>query len=346
MRFKHSVSLTCDQFANVFKLFFYRIVTSLVFYSLIYLILRQGVSFILKSEELATLRSQFSGFLHAITLSAIDNDPTAVQEFQLTFHSALMDFFALLGNHIGTIIGSVIGVAIMYILQRFVNGIANFAIGSLVSDRMSVHSRTRFAVAYFRNIARAALYYLFYVPVAFVYDLLSVVACWFLFFYIPSLLPNWGVLSLLAAVAFTMTALICLQALKLTLVSSWMPAMIADGKSLRGALRETAQIKKDFWRRLSGFIVACYVIVVMNVVFAACTAGSGLLLTVPLSFMFLIVLQFVNYYESNGKKYFLAKNVIWEGDEDEPELVGDKIITIEEKPATAEEEISDRSEES
>ncbi len=318
MRFKHSVSITADQFKNIFKLFLYRIVAAVVFYSLTYLILRYGLSFIMESGEFAEIKRLASEFVRILVSSLASGETAPLQAFQTQFHTALAAFASLLIHNLGSIIGSVIGVVAVYILKRFTNGIAQFALGTLISDRMSTHAKTRFATAYFRNIGRAALYSLVYVPLSFVYDLLVLVACWFLFFYIPSLLPNWGVLSVLVAISFTMAAIICLQALKITLIYSWMPAMIVDGKSLPAALKgSVADIRRDFGRRLGGFVVACYLIVAVNVLFAVATVGSGLLLTVPLSFVFLIVMQFVNYFESNGKKYYLTNGEIWQGEEED-----------------------------
>lgn len=344
MIFKHSVSLTVDQFGNMFKLFLYRIVVSVVFYSLTYLILRYGLSFILSSAQLSALRGLIPEFFHTLVTSLNSGDTALLQEFQTKFHAATLDFASLLIANIGTIIGSVIGVAAMYILQRFTNGIAQFALGSLINDRMSTRAKTRFANAYFRNIGRAARYYVLYVPVSFVYDLLSLLACWFLFFFIPSLLPNWGVLSVLVAISLTMAAVICLQALKLTLIYSWMPAMIVDGKTLRTALRDSFKdMGKNFMRRFGGFAVACYIVVAVNVLFGIATAGSGLLITVPLSFVFFIVMQFVNYFETYGKKFYLADGKIWQGEEGTPEGTLENVPETANADTMSEEEASDAS---
>ena len=315
MRFKRSVHFTTDCFASVFKLLLYRVITGLIFYSLIFLILHLGLSFIMRSEELATLQGMLPEFVRTVATG----DSAELTAFQESVHTALENFANLLGANMGSIIGSIIGVCAMYILQRFTNGLAIFAVGSTVNDRMSSYAHTRFANAYFLNIGKAALYQLVYVPLAFIYDLLSVLACWFLFFYIPTLFPAWEAAAILFSIGLTITVMVCLQALKLTIISAWMPAMIADGKSVLGALKETAEVRKDFTRRFGGYLTACYLIVFVNASFAVFTAGSGLLITVPLSFIFLIVMQFVNYYELKGKKYFTAKDVISGPDDDMPE---------------------------
>lgn len=315
MRFKHSVNLTADLFSEVFKLFLYRLVTGVIFFSLMYLILWLGLTAIMGSAEFSALRGLVGDFLRALAMSLASGNAAALTEFQNSAHAAVLAFADLLSANLGSIIGSVLGVCCVYLLQRIVNGLAQFAIGSTINDRMATCSKTRFSVSYFKNVGKAALYHIVYVPLAFLYDVIGLLFCWFAFFYIPSLLPNHGVISVLVAVGFTVTAVITLQALKLTLISAWMPSMIAGGKSVFGSLRESFRMQGGFARRFGGFFVACYVIVFLNVGFALFTAFGGLLFTIPLSFVFLIVMQFVNYYESAGKKYFLDKNAVWSGDE-------------------------------
>ncbi len=306
MRFRHSVLITADQFPNVFKLLLYRIVSGIVFFSLTFVILRLGLAAIVQSAEFDAVKGLLGDFLRALTTGEVEE----LHNFQTVSHNVLVAFGQLVASKIGSIVGSVIGVSCIYLLSRFTNGLALFAVGTLINERMSVFARVSFQYSFFRNIGNAALYQVIYVPLAFVYDLISMLACWLFFFYVPSLLPSWGVVTVLIAVSLTLTAIICLQALKLTFISSWIPAIIEGKKSVVGALKETAQNGKRFSHRFAGFLVAIYLVVVVNVAFALCTVGSGLLLTVPLSFIFLLVMQFVNYYEGAGKKYFIEKDRI------------------------------------
>lgn len=318
MRFKRSVLLSLDCFSDVLKLFVYRLITGAVFFSLIYLILRLGLSVLFESAEFATLKGLITDFVRTFFTAVMEEDAGALTEFQTASHEAVAGFMGLIRANLGAIIGSVIGVCLIYLLHRYVNGLALFAVGSVVNDRMSTHSHTRFAAAYTRNLARSALYNLMYIPLAFVYDLLSALACWFLFFYIPSLLPTWGVLSVFAALSLTVTAMVLLQALKLTFISAWMPAMLTGGKGVLSACRESFRLRGSIARRFGGYLVACYLIVVVNAATAVFTAGSGLLLTVPASFLFLLAMQFVNYYESAGMKYYVSQDAIAEPEEQKP----------------------------
>ena len=112
-----------------------------------------------------------------------------------------------------------------------------------------------------------------------------------------------------------MTAIACFEALKMTLISAWIPAIVSDDKRVTLAFRASFGAKKHFGRRFASFLIAVYLIIVINVIFALCTFGSALLVTVPLSFVFLLSLQFVQYYEDNNKKYFISSRTIMGGEE-------------------------------
>ncbi len=310
MRFRHAVKLTIDEFSSVFKSLLYRLITAVVFFSLSYVIIHLGLATIVNSAELAELKTLCSGFLRSL----FGGNYQALQAFPEQFHAAARAFWHLLGANVGSIVGALIGVCAMYLLLRYFDGLAQFALGGTVNDRMSMNAKTSFSASYFRRIGQASLYQLVYVPLTFVYDIASVLACVLLMFYIPSLFTAWNLFSVLVSLSLSLTLILCTQALKLAFVSAWLPAMIAGGKSVGKALKETAHCKKSFGKRFAAFLSANYLIAVVNVGFGIFTLGSALLITVPLSYFFLIVLQFVNYYHDAGKKYFISRTEIAGGE--------------------------------
>lgn len=318
MRFRHSIHLLIDNFSCTFKLLLYRIVTAALFASISFVILRMGLVAITESAEVANLRTLLADFVRAVFTGEIGQ----LQSIHGDLESAFTAVLVLIGNNSAAIIGCVIGLILIYILSRFVNGLSVFAVANIVNDRMSVFSRAKFSQSYFRTIGRAAVYQVIYVPLCFLYDALSVTACWFFFFYAPSFLPSWGFLTVLFAVCLALTALICLQALKMTLISGWIPGIIADGKGVGKAFRESLRDGKGFGGRFAGYLVAIYLIVVVNICFALFTVGSALLITVPMSFLFLLCMQFVNYYRARGKRYFVSLDRI-AGADDKPQGLED-----------------------
>lgn len=316
MRFRNAVHITIDNFSSVFKMLLYRIVTWVIFFSLTYVILKLGLGSITSSAETAQLKELSLEFFRAL----FGGDAVRLQTFHEDFQQALMNFVQLLGANIGSIVGSLIGVCLMYLISRFCNGLSVFAVAGSLNDRMSVYSRTSFSASFFRNLGRGSVYQLIYVPLAFLYDVITFSACYFLFFYAPSFMPSWGILTVFIALSLSVTLIVVLESLKMTLISAWMPAILSDGQRVGAAMRASMRAKKNFGKRLASFVIAVYLIIAVNAVFALCTFGSGLLITLPLSFLFLLGLQFVHYYEDNGKKYFISFRKIAGGD---PENLND-----------------------
>lgn len=312
MRFRNAIHITIDNFSSVFKLLLYSLVTGAIFMSLSYLIIRLGLDGIFSGSPTHAIAELIRGFCNAI----VTGDSAWIHDtFQNSFSDAVAAFKTLIYDSTGAIIGSSIGVAIMYLLSRFVNGLGRIAVAGTMNDRMSTFSRTHFGSSFFKNIAKGALYEVIYVPLIFLYDALAVLLCWFAFFCIPELLSINGWLSVMLSVSLTILAISCLEALKMTLISGWIPAMIADDKKVTRAFVTSFSAKKNFGRRFASFLVAVYLILATNVLFAICTFGSALLVTLPLSFVFLLALQFVQYYEDNQKKYFISSRTIMGGEE-------------------------------
>ena len=296
MRLRNSFRILTDDFSNAYKILLYRFITGVIGFSLAYVILTVNLRVIVDSGEIAELKR----LLQEVAAAFISADAEYLQGFQVQFTAALKDLVALIGQNMSSIVGSVVGLCVIYLVSRFVNGLCTFAMGSVINDRMRLFTHAKFAPAYFSNLGKASLYQLVYVPLTFVYDVASVLICWFFFFYLLSFLP------LLLTVFLAVTALVCLQALKLTAVSAWMPATIADGKRLGEAMRRSFGARKDFGVRFSTFLICVYAIVIGNVIAALFTVGSALLLTVPTSYLLLLCVQFVNYYEEERKKYFVS----------------------------------------
>lgn len=306
MRFRNAVSIATDNFGSVFKFLLYRLVTGVIFFSLIYVILKLSLKSIISSPELAALEDLIVDFFRSIA----SGDSERLHTFQKEFQDAVVDFGQLLSRSGGAIAGAVVGVCLMYILQRIVDGLALFAIGTMLNDRMAALTRTPFYAAYFKSVAQGVLYELIYVPLAFLFDVLSALLLWLFFYHVPSFLPFSGFVKIMLSLSLIMMGVACLQALKMTLISAWMPAMITDKKSVFGAFRLSLGQKKGFGSRFVSYLVAVYLIIAVNFAFGIFTFGSALLLTVPLSFLFLLSLHFVHYYEDTGRKYFVSAKTI------------------------------------
>ncbi|MBO5045498.1 MAG: hypothetical protein J6C93_01335 [Clostridia bacterium] len=312
MRFKNAFSVLIDNYGNVFKLLLYRLITGVVFFSLAYVIVSLNLRGIVNSAETGEVIALIKEFLSALTSGQTDY----LQGFNETFMSAVKNFLIMLQGRIGTIVWSVVGLVFIYILSRFFNGLGVFTVGSAIDDRMQTYAHTKFSSSFFMDFGRAALYQVVYVPLVFVYDVLSILACWFFFFYALSFLP------LLMSIILVVTSLVCLQAVKLSFVSAWMPAIVTDKQRVFPAMKKSFRALRGFSKRFASYLVTIYLVIIVNVIATICTLGSGLLLSVPTSYVFLLCLQYVHYNEDEGKKYFLSYHKIADS-HDKPSVLGE-----------------------
>lgn len=309
MKFKRAFRLLTDNFSSVYKLLLYRIVLDGFFIGLSYVVLNLGLSEIFRSAEVKNIFSLLGEFFEALFAGR-----TAVLEsFRETFLEAIKAVVTLLASNIGSIVGSVVGVVLVYLLSRFLKGVGIFSMGNIFYDRMAFYGRTHFSAAYFKNLGKAMLYQIIYVPLSFVYDLLTLGACWFFFFYTPSLFSSYNFVTIVLGLSVSVTMCICMQALKMTLVSGWIPAMIA-GNGAGKSMKESFCAVRGIAGRYSSYLVAIYSILLVNIACGLMTFGSMLLLTVPASYLFLLCLQFVYYFEEHGMKYYLSAHEIVGGE--------------------------------
>ena len=309
MRFRNSFRLLLDNFKNTYALLLFHLVTGIIVFAVTGIFLNSGLHFLMESAEMETLRNSILDLLPAFVGGSGEGFEIGLQAAVDNVAASFTALLALVGGHITEIILSVIAVMVLYILGRFFNGLATFAFGAILDNKMSQYSETPFFAGFFNKIGTAALYQAVYVPLAFVFDALSVVLCYLLFFRLFAFLP------VLFILLFSTAFLVAAQAFKLSVITDWMPAVIADGKGLKQAIKDSFSegFKKRFAVSFSNFLMACFCILTANVLFAVTTFGSALLITVPASYIFLICLQFTNYYTTHHKRYFLSYKEIYDG---------------------------------
>ncbi len=296
MRFRNSLRLLMENFKHVFKLLWAKLIIGVVALALCSAFVLPELFNTWNSAPVQTLLENAKTFFTTL-FSADSAEMEAIKETIFGKGGSLSQVVKLLSSMTLEIVLIVIGCALVYLLKRFVETICHFTTGSMLNDKMATYAETSYSTAFVANLGKAAAYSAVYVPLIFLYD-------------VALLLIVWGILSflpILPALFLGSTAVVLLQALKLTVTSSWLPAMTVDGMTIGKAMRaRTKEEKKQWGKVFANYFVSVYLIVVLNVVAAVCSFGSALLISVPASYFFLICMQYVNYYTVQGKKYFLT----------------------------------------
>ena len=297
MLFRNSIRLLFENFKNTYKILLYQIIVSLVSTSLCCVMILPSLNDIRQSwamqEFIVDAKELFSAFF-----SANAEGLSTAKQALFGADGSLATLTEFISAKATPLVLGFIGCAVVYLVKRVANTLCYFAAGSVLNDKMSAYANMPFKSAYFSNLGKALKYALLYVPVVFLWDVLTLTMIFLLF----------ATVSLLPALFFGMTVLVLMQAGKLTLTWRWMPSMV-DGNRLRDSLRTEEKIeKKQRWKIFGCYIGAVYFVIVVNVIAAIATFGSALLITAPASYLFFIIMQFVSYYTLKGKRYFITYN--------------------------------------
>ncbi len=297
MIFRNAVRLLIENFKGVYKIMLYKFIVGLISIALCCALILPEILEVLNSASMETLLEGVKNFFVAL-FDANQEGLSQAKNDVFVSGKAVLELIASKATEITL---SFLGCVLVYLAKRVAETLCYFSVGSTLNDRMSTYSQTHFFTAFFEGMGKAFKYALVYVPAVFVFDVITLAISAFLLYK----------LKILAGLFFVMTFIVLMQSLKFTFTGLWMPAMTADNKPLKEALRyANKNERKQRPKVYATYIASVYVVIIVNVIAALCTFGSALLLTVPASYMLFICLQYVYYYTIKGKKYFITYDKI------------------------------------
>ena len=308
MRFRNTFTLLTENFKNVSKVLIYKILVSIVCTALYTLLILPQLNAIFTSQEFLTLIDNVKHLLAEFMPGHNTLDGDGFNALRDTImNESLPAFGGVIVTMLGAIIGRTLLCVLVYLVQRFFDTICYFAVGKVTNDRMTSYSETPFWQAFVENLGKSTKYALAYVPIAFAFDLISIVIAGLALAFVKPFVPM--------ALFVAMTVIVVMQAVKLTATSAWMPAMTSDNLTLKQAMRSIEKHEKPSQKKAFAlYLVLVYIIIILNVIGALCTFGSALIITIPMSYVLLICAQYVNYFTIKGKKYFVTFEAIAKND--------------------------------
>ena len=291
MLFLNAIRLLLEDFKNVYKIMLYRFVVGIIAAAFCCAMVLPQMLEIINSDSAKHLILGVQEFVSAF----FSADAKALDVAKEIIAGSSKQIMGLLAEKATGFTLAAVGCIIVYLLRRFADTVCYFTVGSTMDDKMTAYASTPFFSAFVANLGKASLYALIYVPVVFIFDAITVLLT--LLFFSAS--------GILLAMFLSITFIVLMQALKLTFTGLWMPAM-TSGQPLRKALKSEKGASKQQVKMYATYLAAVYMVIILNIVAAACTFGSALLLTIPMSFFFFICLQYVYYYTIKGKKYFIS----------------------------------------
>ena len=302
MKFKHTFHVFVDNFSVIYKHLLYGLIVTAIGIGLCCAVIVPAINNIMGTAQYVTLMDKVTALWADVSNLETDNLHTSFLEFR----GAFKDFLRMLGNDkAGMFALCAVLLCVVFLVYRFLMGLGNYTAGALINDKMTLQANSPFIVTMIKNLGRASLYSVIYAPVSFVYEVISVMFIWALFFRWLRFLP------ILVKIFLFATLLIGLVAVKLAFTVNWLPSLIHGKQNNRKAIvNNFTQGSNGFASVFSNLLVLTFIIIAINVAAITFTFGAGLLLTIPASYVMLIAFEFVTYYASHSLKYFIGGGAV------------------------------------
>ena len=312
MKFKHTFNVFIDNFSVTYKQLLYRLIIAVISMVLTAAILIPFINKVTTSTDYISLTEGINAFFKYIAEGVPESVASATIQIKDAF-GALVEF---LSENIAEIVWGVIGVAAIKLLENFFAALGNYATAAVINDKMALHANSSFTLTLIRNLKEAALYSLMYVPLSFVYDLSVCIIVYLVVFRLFALIPF---MYLPVQIFIAVTIIVLAIAVKMTVTSDWLPALIRGKMGQKKAFLYTFdRRKKKNLNVFSNFIILVLIIFAINVAAIFFTFGVAGLITIPSSFVILLSFEFINYYDREELKYFIDKNTIIKPEKERP----------------------------
>ena len=301
MRFKHTVHVLIDNFRVTYKLLVYVLIVAAITFGLSAAII---VPFVGSLSDVSAFE-ELTGAFNAMLTDILKGNLADLSLYFSDIKEGFEGLMTYLGEHPGELVMTIAGMGVVSLISGFFIGLGNYAAGSLINDKMAMQANAPFVATLIKNLGKAALYSVIYVAVSFVYTVVSVALLFVLLF-----IAFDGLFLLIQLCLFTL-CMVLLVGLKMMLISDWLPAIICGKQSVVQAFRYSFSRRSgNSFAVFSFFASSCVLILAVNVLGALGSFGAALIITVPLSYLYLLCYQFVNYCDSNEIKYFTDKRTI------------------------------------
>ncbi len=300
MRFKHTINVLIDNFRVTYKLLVYLLIVVLITTGL-------GAAIVVPFFDRLGHVEYYTAITEAVRIvlrEIIHGNFMSLPEHFETISTNFTDLLSYLSENPGDLVLSALGLVFVALISRFLISLGNYTACALINDKMAMQANSSFCGALIKNLGNASLYSVIYMPISFVYDVACVVV---LYLILSAVLGS----SPIIAIFLFFVCMVLLTGVKMLFTTDWLPAIICGKKSVAGALRYSFSRKSGSSGSVYSFFASSAVaILAFNVLAAIGTFGAALIITVPLSYLYLLCYELVNYCDSNEIKYFIDKRTI------------------------------------
>ena len=291
MRIKNAFKLLISNSAVIYKSMFFKLVISSIIALISYFVIAKDIGYLLHSEEVINLwdaiRSTASKFFAG---QGFDKElvPDAFDGVLAMLRLNALDIFV-----------AFLKICLFIFLLNLIERMGNYAIGVLTDAYMSALTKYSMVAILIANLGKAFLYSIIIVPIVMIFD--GVVLT------LGILIAVYGlrfisVFAIILGIMFIVIALSC----KFTLLTRFLPFIITDKLPIRKAFTSCFKKREGFLHMVGNYAFVIMISFYLNVSVAVFTLGVGLIISIPLTSVFVVLVGFVDHYQLSGKRYYVS----------------------------------------
>ncbi len=296
MHIKNAFKILISNSTVIYRSTFFKLIMTSIIALISYFVISSDLGYLFNSIE---VHDFWNAILTTLT-NFIKGDGLDTELLPKAFESLV----EMLKTNSTEIFFVLIKVGLFIFLLNLVERMCNFAIGFLAEGYMSALTKYSLVASLFLNFGKAVLYSLIIVPIAIIFDTLVLTIAIMLAVYGLRVI---SIFAIIIAIIFVVLALSC----KFTIFSTFLPSIVSGQKTVGESFVNCFKKRKTFMAMLGNYSFAVMISFYLNVSVAVFTLGVGLIISLPMTSLFTVLLNFVDYYHLEGKRYYVnAEEVI------------------------------------
>lgn len=295
MSYKNSMKLFASNFALVWKQLLYLVCCLFIFILCSYPVVKPIISLLQTNgvEEIFTtlLKSVYS----------------STNQFALKFSEITRNVIKIILSNFGTIWPNIIGGLILCILAPyFLIQMSVYNISSILYQKFSMNMDVNYAQNAIQTLKQSLKFAGANILLSLPYVALIIVFIELYIVVATSLIASIVGLVILSALS------ILVISIKTSVFSYYTAYMVENNSDPFIAFgKGLAQVLKNFWKILSISIILILTIIFVNGFIALFTFFSGLIVTIPATFVLIATYNLVTYFNLKGTRYYLSSTIIY-----------------------------------
>ena len=290
MRIKNAFKILLANVGTLYKVVLYRAICTAVFALIAYFAVLSELKPLIEANETLELRKAIdallTGFLSGRGIDtgalrpAFDSFTTMLSERRDLFTSVILETFGLL------------------CLLRFFFQCGDYAFANMMNGFMSTMNCNGFFPSFFSEIGKAAAYAVITTVVFTVSDVLIFGVSILFVVYTLSYISVFAIILSVAILVFGFT-------LRYTLMSAFLPSMVCGKKGVWNSFAHCAPKGKNAGALLASYAFLLLLFFYVNMSFGLFTLYIGLIVSLPLTAMYFVLMSLTDYYIITGRSYYV-----------------------------------------